>query len=88
VEPVGPSASLFLFTEIQTAPPGYRGPIPYGFGVVELTEGLRIVTRLTGTNAATLRPGLPMRLVITTLFPDDEGTPVSSYAFTPCTEHP
>jgi uncharacterized protein len=86
VQAVGPLGSLFLFTEIRTAPPGYRGPVPYGFGVVELAEGLRVVTQLTGTNATTLRPGIAMRLVITTLCTDDDEAPVLSYAFTPCVE--
>jgi uncharacterized OB-fold protein len=86
VQPVGPSGSLFLFTEIRTAPAGYRGPIPYGFGVVELAEGLRVITRLTGTSATTLRPGIAMRLVITTLCTDDDQAPVLSYGFEPCVE--
>src|SRR5262249_47316045 len=44
---VGPDARLFLYTVVQSRPPGYRGPLPYGFGVVELPCGLRVVTRLT-----------------------------------------
>lgn len=80
---VGPTATLFLFTAIRTAPPGYRGPLPYGFGVVELPEGIRVITRLTETDPALLHPGSPMRLVIVPLYTDDEGTPVVSYAFAP-----
>ena len=34
------------------APPGYTGEVPFGFGVVELPEGLRVITRLTES-----RPG-------------------------------
>jgi len=78
---LGPEATLFLFTTIASRPPGYRGAVPFGFGVVELPEGLRIVTRLADTNAAAWRVGLPMRLVVTALFDDDDGTAVVSYAF-------
>lgn len=80
-ELLGPHATLFLFTSIASRPPGYRGPLPYGFGVVELSEGLRVVTRLADANAAEWRVGLPMRLVVTPLFDDDDGTAVVSYAF-------
>ena len=78
---VGPSASLFLFTAIRTAPPGYRGALPYGFGVVELPEGLRVITRLTEADPGSLHPGIAMQLVIVPLSTDDDGTPVVSYAF-------
>lgn len=80
---VGPDARLFLYTVVQSRPPGYRGPLPYGFGVVELACGLRVVTRLTETDLSHLAPGQPMSLVVEPLFTDDDGTPVASYAFAP-----
>ena len=80
---LGPAARLYLYTAVHASPPGYRGPIPYGFGVVELEDGLRVVTRLTEARLDRLRPGLPMRLVIEPLFTDDAGHPVLSYAFRP-----
>jgi uncharacterized protein len=39
---------LFGWTTVATAPPGYEGPLPYGFGIVELEDGLRVVGRLAG----------------------------------------
>jgi len=80
---VGPAARLCLYTVVHTRPPGYRGEVPYGFGVVELAEGLRVIARLTEAHLDRLRPGLPMRLVLEPLFTDDEGRPVLSYAFSP-----
>ncbi|HZP42473.1 MAG TPA: OB-fold domain-containing protein [Candidatus Binatia bacterium] len=80
---VGPAARLWLYTAVTTRPPGYRGPVPYGFGVVELDGGLRVVTRLTEADPARLRPGLAMRLVVEPLFTDDDGAAVLSYAFRP-----
>ena len=53
---------LWSWTTVTTAPPGYRGEVPYGFGVVELPEGLRVVTRLTETDPARLSAGQPMAL--------------------------
>ena len=80
---VGPEARLYLYTTVTSRPAGYRGPVPYGFGIVEVDGGLRIVTRLTEPDPQHLRPALPMRLVVEPLFTDDDGTPVLSYAFRP-----
>lgn len=82
-EPVGPEARLWLYTAVLSRPPGYRGEVPYGFGVVELAGGLRVVARLTESRLDRLAPGLPMRLVVEPLFTDDDGRPVLSYAFAP-----
>jgi uncharacterized OB-fold protein len=55
---------LWAWTAVTAAPPGYEGPVPYGFGIVELeAERLRIVTRLTVSDPSRLEAGLPMRLV-------------------------
>jgi uncharacterized protein len=81
---VGPVGKLRLFTVVATRPPGYRGPLPYGFGVVELDgTGLEVIARLTESDPARLRPGMAMTLVVGPLFADDDGTPVHTYAFAP-----
>jgi uncharacterized OB-fold protein len=60
--------TLWAWTAVTAAPPGYEGPVPYGFGVVELThEKLRIITRLTEPDPAKLEYGQAMRLVADTL---------------------
>jgi hypothetical protein len=81
--PVGPAARLHLYTAVLSRPPGYRGDVPYGFGVVELEGGLRVIARLTEPRLERLRPGLPVRLVVEPLFTDDDGCAVLSYAFRP-----
>jgi uncharacterized OB-fold protein len=68
---------------VNAPPPGYRGGIPFGFGVVELPEGIRIITRLTEADPARLRRGQTMRLAIVPLHQDDDGRPVVTYAFAP-----
>ena len=79
----GPDGRLWLYTVVNSRPPGYRGAIPYGFGIVELDGGLRVVGRLTESNVDRLRSQQPVKLVIDTLATDDDGTPVLSYAFAP-----
>lgn len=75
--------TLWGWTAVTAAPPGYSGAVPFGFGVVELTEGLRVITRITEGDPAKLEFGMPMRLVADVLHADDDGTDVITYAFTP-----
>jgi uncharacterized OB-fold protein len=39
---------VWAATTVRVAPPGYVGDAPYGLGVVELPEGLRVIARLEG----------------------------------------
>ena len=58
------TGSLWAWTAVTSAPPGYVGPVPYGFGIVELDGiGLRVVTRLTEPDPSALRDG--QRMVVT-----------------------
>lgn len=75
--------TLLLFTAVEKAPPGYRGKVPYGFGVVELPEGIRLVTRLTEARPEALDCGMPVRLVFEELFVNDSGDTVVGWAFAP-----
>jgi uncharacterized OB-fold protein len=75
---LSPTGTLWTWTAVTAPPPGYQGDVPYGFGVVELPEGLRIVTRLTEPDVARLRAGQAMHLVVAPLHDD-----VVTYAFAP-----
>lgn len=83
----GEGATLWGWTSVQAAPPGYTGPVPYGFGVVELVEGVRIVTRLTESDPSRLSFGQPMRLVADVVDVDTDADPdgveVVAWAFAP-----
>jgi uncharacterized OB-fold protein len=76
-------ASLWAWTAVTAAPPGYNGSVPFGFGIVELErEHLRVITRLTESDPGQLAFGQPMQLVAETL-PDDNGEPVITWGFAP-----
>ncbi|MFZ0666687.1 MAG: OB-fold domain-containing protein [Acidimicrobiales bacterium] len=75
------TGTLWAWTAVTASPPGYEGAIPYGFGVVELPEGVRIVTRLTEADPANLRYGQQMNFVLVPL--PYEGEQVLTYAFAP-----
>lgn len=85
VEPVELSdrGALWAWTAVTIAPGGYEGEVPYGFGIVELPEGLRVVTRLTESDPSSLGFGQPMRLVPETIAVDDDGHDVLTWAFAP-----
>src|SRR6476620_4909782 len=74
-------ATLWLWTAVTAAPPGYAVPVPFGFGVVELErEHLRVITRLTEADPAQLTLGQPMQLVAEML-PLADDTSVVTWAF-------
>ncbi|MGH9227841.1 MAG: Zn-ribbon domain-containing OB-fold protein [Acidimicrobiales bacterium] len=68
VVPLPRTGSLWAWTAVTSAPPGYEGPVPYGFGIVELDGiGLRVVGRLTEPDPSALRHGQPMVVTTETL---------------------
>ena len=75
--------TLWGWTAVTARPPGYDGEMPFGFGIVELTDGLRVITRLTESDPGALSFGQAMGLVAETLQTDDDGTAVITYAFAP-----
>jgi uncharacterized OB-fold protein len=81
--PLSARGTLCLFTTVVNRPPGYTGEVPFGFGVVELPEGLRLIARLTETDPARLAVGMPVRLTFVPLHVDEEGRQVITYAFAP-----
>jgi uncharacterized OB-fold protein len=77
---LGREGVLDLCTTVVNRPPGYDGPMPFGFGVVELPEGIRIISRVLEPEQS--RPGMRVRLSLETLCQDEEGRDVVTYAFT------
>ncbi len=75
--------TLWAWTAVTASPPGYLGETPYGMGVVELPEGIRVITRLTEANPGALAAGQPMELRIVPLHVDGDGNDVVTFAFSP-----
>jgi uncharacterized OB-fold protein len=75
--------TLWAWTAVTAPPPGYRGEVPFGVGVVELPEGVRVITRLTEGVPAALDLGQAMELRVVPLHTDDDGNDVVTYAFAP-----
>ncbi len=77
--------ALWAWTAVTASPPGYLGDVPYGIGVVELPEGVRVIGRLTESDPSALVAGQQMELRTVVLSragtADDEE--VVTYAFAP-----
>ena len=56
---------------------------PYGVGLVQLGDEVRVEGRLTEADPAKLRFGMELELVIVPFRTDDDGTEVMVYAFAP-----
>lgn len=54
--------TLWAWTAVTAPPPGYLGDVPFGIGVVELPEGVRVIGRLTEPDPSALVAGQEMEL--------------------------
>lgn len=78
---LGPDGVVALATVVRRAPPGYAGPVPYGFGVVRLAgTRLEIVSRIAARDLASVRPGIPVRLALEEV-PAEDGAPATVWTF-------
>jgi uncharacterized OB-fold protein len=75
--------TLWAWTAVTASPPGYQGEVPFGVGVVELPEGVRVISRLTESDPSALAEGQRMELRIVALHEDEDGNDVVTYAFAP-----
>jgi len=77
------TGTLWGWTSVTAAPPGYAGEVPFGFGVVELPEGLRVISRIEEADPTRLSFGAPVRFALVPLHTDEDGTEVVTYSFSP-----
>ena len=86
---LGPTGTLFSYTVQHYAPPApfrYDQPFqPYGVGLVELEQGLRVVALLK-MDPAYIKIGMPLELVIDRLASDERGRDVMTWKFAPAGE--
>jgi uncharacterized OB-fold protein len=80
---LSPTGTLWAWTAVTAPPPGYSGEVPFGVGVVELPEGIRVISRLTESDPGRLSVGLPMELRVVPLHVNDDGNDVVTFAFGP-----
>jgi hypothetical protein len=85
VIPLAKEGTLWTYTVVRYKPPGdYRGPdpfIPYGLGLVELPEGIRVLSPL-GCDVEALSIGQTL-VFKPTLLAGDNGDELVSFEFVP-----
>jgi uncharacterized OB-fold protein len=81
---------LWAWTTQDFPPPSppYAGAtgeafVPFGVGYVELTDEVKVETRLTEADPASLTQGMDMELVLVPFRTDDDGNEVVTFAFQP-----
>ena len=81
---VGPRGQLYSFTNVNHAvPEGYRGPIPYGVGLIAFPEGAMMVSYLTESDPEKLEVGMEMEMIVDKLFNDEDGSEIIGFKFKP-----
>ena len=84
--PLGRKGNLWTYTVIRHKPPGdYRGPdpfVPFGLGLVELPEGIRVLSPIQG-NPERLKVGLELELEVYPLYADENHNEVLAFRFRP-----
>jgi uncharacterized OB-fold protein len=79
--PLSTKGKLYSYTIIGYPPPGLTAP--YAIGYVDLPEGVRVFSILTGWNPGTLKVGMDVELVLDTFRQDKEGNELITYKFRP-----
>lgn len=86
VIPLSKDGILWSYTVIRNRPPGdYKGPdpfVPFGEGLVELPEGIRVKTPLGG-DPEQLKIDTKMRFHAYKLYEDADGNEVIAFRFDP-----
>ena len=84
--PLGHKGKLWTYTVIRHRPPGdYKGPdpfVPFAEGLVELPEGIRVLSPLEG-DVNKVKIGMDMELAVHVLYMDEEGNEVMAFKFKP-----
>lgn len=83
---LGKQGEVWTYTVIRHRPPGdYKGPdpfVPFGLGLVELPEGIRVLGPISGP-VDRIKIGMPVELEVYKLFSDESGADVIAFRFRP-----
>jgi scaffold protein (connect acetoacetyl-CoA thiolase and HMG-CoA synthase) len=77
--PLATRGTIYSWTIVRFAPPGYSGEVPFGVGIVELDDGIRITSTLSAEPLESLRVGATAAFRILEVATDDG--PVTSWTY-------
>jgi uncharacterized OB-fold protein len=85
-KPLSRRGTLWTYTVIRHKPPGdYRGPdpfVPFGLALVELPEGIRVMSPLQ-CDIEKIRIGMELELDVYPLYTDENANEVMAFRFRP-----
>lgn len=80
--PLATRGTIYSWTIARFAPPGYAGEVPFGVGVVELDDGIRVTSTLVADPLESLRVGATVAFRLLQVdTADGVGGPVISWAY-------
>lgn len=89
--PLSKKGKLWTYTVIRHKPPGdYKGPdpfAPFGLGLVELPEGIRVLSPIQA-DPEKIKVGMELELEVHPLYTDEDKNEVMAFRFRPVQEGP
>ena len=79
--PLSPTGVLHSFTIARRSMPHY--PVPYGLGLVDFPEGVRVMAQLEADNLEELKLGTEMEVTVGRVRKSSDGKDIISYKFRP-----
>lgn len=82
---LSPRGRISTFTVVRQQPAGgfYHGPVPYAYGLVDMPEGVRVLSQITADDLGAIQLDSEAELLIRPLHKDQEGREVITFMFTP-----
>jgi len=84
--PLSRKGKLWTYTVIRHKPPGdYKGPdpfVPFGLGLVELPEGIRVLSPLQ-CDPERIKIGMELEMEVHPLYTDENNAEVLAFRFRP-----
>lgn len=77
--PLSTRGTIYSWTIARFAPPGYRGEVPFGVGVVELDDGIRVTSTLSAEPLESLQVGATVSFKLIEIAAEDG--PVTSWTY-------
>lgn len=79
--PLSPRGTLHSFTIVRRSLPDY--PVPYGLGLVDFPEGVRVMAQIEADNLEELKLGMEMEIIVGPIRKSKDGKDIISYKFRP-----
>ena len=76
-----PTATLYTYSVVRQSTPEFE--VPYALGYVDLPEGVRVMTQLTGREPEAYELGMEMELVVEPFGVDEDCNEMAGYRFRP-----